>query len=220
MVVPLGAPTSPHGRWITGDHFGRSERVGWAGHDRRARDRGDRRDRFAAKAEGAEVIQIVERDDLRGRMPLERHQRAFAAHAVAVVDDRDPIQAAAFDFDADRARTGIERVLDELFDHDAGRSNDLAGGDLIAQLRGQEANGRQCHQLSPSLEGGIEGRPPVGGASSATTEGPTEGEGEGAVEADLHEHADEECAPRGAGVHLDLFAGRAGLEGDAGCVRR
>ena len=100
----------------------------------------DARQRFAAKAHRNERFEIVERRDLARRVPRQRERQLVARDAGAVVRHADQAGAAAFDVDGDRARAGVERVLDELFDDGRGALDDLAGRDLVDELRGQDAN--------------------------------------------------------------------------------
>ena len=61
-------------------------------------------------------------------------------HPLAVVFDADELLAAELDGDGDAARAGVERVLDQLLD-DRGRTlDDLAGGDLVGEVRRQAMN--------------------------------------------------------------------------------
>ena len=55
-------------------------------------------------------------------MPLDRQREVGRAHAGAVVGDADQRQAAGRRHHLDVAGAGIERVLDQLLDHAAGRS--------------------------------------------------------------------------------------------------
>ena len=66
--------------------------------------------------------------------------KLVARDAAAVVRDADQARAAAFDVDRDRARAGVERVLDELLDDGRRPLDDLAGRDLIDELGRQDAN--------------------------------------------------------------------------------
>ena len=61
-------------------------------------------------------------------------------HAVAVVGDADELAAAGFDLDADAGGAGVERVFEQLFDDGGGAVDDFAGGDLVGDLVGQDAD--------------------------------------------------------------------------------
>ena len=102
--------------------------------DRELRDRADRRQRLAAKAERADGEQIF-LGQLRGGMPLDRQQQIVRRHAAAVVGDADQRQPARRGDDLDLAGAGVERVLDQLLDDARRALDDLAGGDAIDGLR-------------------------------------------------------------------------------------
>ena len=108
--------------------------------DRKPRHRTDRRQRLAAKAERADVVEVVVRQ-LRGGVALDRERQIGARHAGAVVGDADEAAAAAVGHDLDARRAGIERVLDQFL-HDARRPLDhLARGDAVDDAFGQLADG-------------------------------------------------------------------------------
>ena len=88
-------------------------------------------------------------------------------HAVAVVGDADELAAAGFDFDADARGAGVERVFEEFFDHGGRAVDDLAGGDLVGDLVGENADAAhesivdalRCAFASalPEVDGGVDG---------------------------------------------------------------
>ena len=73
-------------------------------------------------------------------MALEGKQRIVARHAAAVVGDLDEAAATGFDFDADACGAGVEGVLEKFLDDRGGAIDDLAGGDLVGDLVGENAN--------------------------------------------------------------------------------
>ncbi|MCW0466650.1 hypothetical protein NB705_003723 [Xanthomonas sacchari] len=102
-----------------------------------AADRGDRRQRFAAKPERAHRFQVVQRGDLAGRVPRDGQRQFLGRDAATVVADADQAHAAFFQIDVDAVRTGVQRVLHQFLD-DRGRTLDhFAGGDLVDQDLGQ-----------------------------------------------------------------------------------
>ncbi len=111
-----------------------------AGGDLERRDRADRRQRLAAKAERGDGGQIAVRQ-FRSRMALDGEVEVLAAHAQAVIDDADQLFAARLDGDVDPARAGVERVLDQLLQRRGRPPDDLAGGDAIDEHRIETANG-------------------------------------------------------------------------------
>ncbi len=71
-------------------------------------------------------------------------QRQFIlVDAAAVVTHPDALPAALLDIDLDAAGTGIQAVLQQFLDHGRRPLDDLAGGDLVDQLRGQYLNTHQ-----------------------------------------------------------------------------
>ena len=73
-------------------------------------------------------------------MALEGQQSVVAIHAVAVVGDADQLSPAAFDLDANAHGAGVERVLKEFLDDRCRPIDHLAGGDLIGNLIGKDAD--------------------------------------------------------------------------------
>ena len=73
-------------------------------------------------------------------MALEGEQSVVAHHAAAVVGDADEAAATGFNFDADAGGAGIEGVLQQLLDDGGGAVDDLAGGDLVGNLVGENAD--------------------------------------------------------------------------------
>jgi hypothetical protein len=67
-------------------------------------------------------------------VPEQCERQLLRWNADAVVRNADQARAAALDSDCDRARPGIERVLDELFDDGRRPLDDLAGRDLVDEL--------------------------------------------------------------------------------------
>ena len=112
--------------------------------------RGDRGQRLAAEAQGADVGQIVV-GQLRRAVPLDRELQLVGRHADAVVDHRDEGAAALLQGDGDAVRAGIDRVLDQLL-HGAGRTlDDLAGGDAVDQGRGKATRASSRRQFTSAV---------------------------------------------------------------------
>ena len=142
IVVPRGRAASST-RWILPPAIS-SVRAGsfvaGGGFKRDARDGGDGGKRFAAKAESGDGEQIVGGAELRSGVALKGQQGVVAVHAVAVVGDADQLAAAGFDFDANAHGAGVEGVLKQLFDHGRGPIDHFAGGDLVGDLIGKNAD--------------------------------------------------------------------------------
>ena len=122
--------------------------------DRDLGDRGDRRQRLAAKAHRRDAFQVGERGDLAGRVAAQRRRQLGGGNAVAVVLDDDGADAAAGQAHGDAGRAGVDGVVEQLA-HDRRRPlDDLAGGDLADQLARQFAD-RSAHAR---LEHGVHRR--------------------------------------------------------------
>ena len=107
--------------------------------NRQPRDGTDRRQGLAAKAQRANVEQVLAsvagRCELRRRVAFDAQRQIGRIHPAAIVGDANERQPATGDDDVDLARTGIKRVLDQFLD-DAGRPLDhLAGGNAVHGLR-------------------------------------------------------------------------------------
>ncbi|VVE59435.1 hypothetical protein PTE30175_05467 [Pandoraea terrae] len=97
-------------------------------------DRGDGRERFAAKAEREHRFELFETADLAGGVTRERKRQLFGRHAAAVVGDGDAAYTAFFELDLEGARAGVERVLEQFLDDGRGPFHDFPGRDLADQL--------------------------------------------------------------------------------------
>src|SRR5712664_2962060 len=111
-----------------------------AGGDRDSRDRGDGRERLAAKSHAADAFQVLEAADLARGVARERERQVVARYAGAVVVDLDALRAALVQRHGDAARVRVEAVLEQLLEHRRGPLDHLAGGDLAHQQIGQDAN--------------------------------------------------------------------------------
>ena len=72
-------------------------------------------------------------------MPLERKRDIARAHAMSIVGDDDPFDPAPRQCDIDPRRSGIDRVLDQLFEHGGGALDDLARRNPVDEMFGQAA---------------------------------------------------------------------------------
>ena len=82
-------------------------------------------------------------------MTLDRQGQLVRGHAVTVVGDQDPGQAAAVRLDLDTLRPGVERILDQFLDG-AGRTFDhLAGGDAVDGFGGETTDGHGIREDRP-----------------------------------------------------------------------
>ena len=97
-------------------------------------DGGDAGDGFAAEAESDDIEDVVVIIYLAGGVGLDAQQRVVLIHAAAVVGDGDGLEPGLFDADGDLVGAGVDGVFDELLDDGGGAFDDLAGGDLIADV--------------------------------------------------------------------------------------
>ena len=75
-------------------------------------------------------------------MPRERQREILALDAGAVVGNADELDAAAGQIDVDRARAGVEAVLQQLLQRSRGPVDHLAGGNLVDQMIRKRADCR------------------------------------------------------------------------------
>ena len=102
--------------------------------DGRLRDRCNSRQRFATKAHGAHVLQLLQITDFAGGMAAQRDGQLFAGNTAAVVFHADQAHAACKQANGNLRRTRIQRVIDQ-FAHDRGRAfHHLASGNLANQF--------------------------------------------------------------------------------------
>jgi hypothetical protein len=107
------------------------------GYELEARDGGDGGKRFAAEAEGSDSEEVVGGMNFGGGVTFEGEEGVVAGHAAAVVGNTDEAAAAGFDFDADAGGASVERILQQFLDDGGGAVDDLAGGDLVGDLVGE-----------------------------------------------------------------------------------
>ena len=91
---------------------------------------GDARQRFTAKSERRQLTQVAFSAQLARGVAVEGKLDFVRGDAVAVVGDQNALRAAALDFDPNVARTGIERVFNQLLHHRSRSLDHLARGDL------------------------------------------------------------------------------------------
>ena len=119
-----------------------------------ARDARNRGKRLAAETEGVDRREIVARRHLARRVRGDRERELGLGDSPAIVGDAHEFGAAALDLDQDRARAGVDRVLDEFLHHARGAFDDLAGGDLVHEFGWQDAD---RHVTNPTQRGSDSG---------------------------------------------------------------
>ena len=96
---------------------------------------------FAAKSHRADIFQVIQAGDLAGGVARQGQRQFVPGDADTVVPDPEQSQAALFHIDIHPAGLGVEGILDQLLDRRCRPLDDLAGSDLIDELRGQGADG-------------------------------------------------------------------------------
>ena len=104
------------------------------------RDRADRGQGLAAKAERADPGEVAV-GELRGGVALDGERQILRPHADPVVDDADQAPPATLDRHLDAAGAGIDGVLHQLLDRGGRPLDHLACGDAIDQDRVEAADG-------------------------------------------------------------------------------
>ena len=85
-------------------------------------------------------IAIIIRRQFRRRMPLDGDRQLLGTHAVAIVLDHQTRQPAALDAHADRPRTRIQRILNQLLGGGSRTLDNLARRNAVHRRRRQPAN--------------------------------------------------------------------------------
>ena len=116
--------------------------------EREPRHGSDAGQRLAAKSQGGDALEIIERCDLAGRVPGEREADFLRLDPDPVVTHPNEPAAAALELNVDARGAGIERVLHELLDHGGGTLDHLAGGNLVDELVVENLDG-QGHLADP-----------------------------------------------------------------------
>ena len=102
-----------------------------------SRDARDRRERLATKAQRVNRSQIRRVANLGGGVAAQRQNGVLPAHSAAVIRNHQQRSAAALDFYRNRPRSGVERVLDQLFERGRRALDHLARRNLAGHLLGQ-----------------------------------------------------------------------------------
>jgi hypothetical protein len=87
------------------------------------------------------VLQVVEAGDLAGGVALEGQRQLVLGDAAAVVGHPDAPHAALLELHLDGRRAGVHGVLEHFLEHRGGPLDDLAGGDLVDEVVGEEVDG-------------------------------------------------------------------------------
>ena len=140
---PLGAADLAHGHILSA--LDAQARAGLLLFGARAHlhagDGGDGRQRLAAKAERADIVELRRVCQLGGGVVLKGQAHLPRLDAAAVVRDAQIGDPAFADLYRHGSRAGIQRVFHQFLDHGRRPFDDLAGGDASDRRRVQYANG-------------------------------------------------------------------------------
>ena len=103
-------------------------------------DGSDARQSLAAKSQGGNAKQIVIVLEFARRMTLNCKIQVLCSHSFAVVGDANQRCAASFDPNKNLRCPGVERVLDQLFDHRRRALDHFTGSDAACHGFGQDLN--------------------------------------------------------------------------------
>src|SRR5262249_49495566 len=95
---------------------------------------------LAAEAEGADAAQVGGGAELAGGVAGEGEREVLGGDAAAVIDHADQLGAPLFHLDVDARAARIDAVFEELLEDAGGALDDLAGGDLGDDVRGELAD--------------------------------------------------------------------------------
>ena len=113
---------------------------------------GDGRERLAAKTERRDALEPARIAQLARRVAQKGDARVLGRHAAAVVRDAQIRHAAAANLHRDGAGAGVNRVFDELLHHRGGPLHDLARGNQVSNVGGEDLDVR--HMRSTPLKVG------------------------------------------------------------------
>ena len=118
-------------------------RACWMGGHAQARNGADRRHRLAAEAQSCDGLQVVQRCDFARRMPGDRDRQLLRGNSAAIIAHADQTNATALDIDLDAVCAGVQAVFNQLLDDGGGTLDDLACGDLVDELAGEDTDGHR-----------------------------------------------------------------------------
>jgi hypothetical protein len=98
---------------------------------------GNRGQRFATKPERQNRRQVFRAPDLARRVPLDCERGVVRLHSLAVVLYANALLSTELDVNHDPVRAGVDRVFNQLLDDRRRTLDDLAGGNLVGEVRGE-----------------------------------------------------------------------------------
>ena len=106
---------------------------------------------LAAKAQRANMLQIVDLRHLARRVARQGQGQLICGNTRAIIRHADQLQAAIHQLHANLRCAGIDAILNQLL-HDRGRAlNHLAGGNLSGDIGRELANGHDRHSSTSAL---------------------------------------------------------------------
>src|SRR5882724_9626477 len=122
------------------DHSRRRWDILDSGHEFDLCNRSYRSQGFPAEPERRNGSQILRATDLRGCVALKGKQRIVANHAFAVIRNFQKPPATTLDVNGDPGRRRIDCILNKLLSDRSWPLDHFAGGDLIGNMIGKDAN--------------------------------------------------------------------------------
>ena len=150
------------------DHLMRMPAIGRPGYQAKTGDRRDARQRLASKTETLDALQILQAANLAGGMTLQRQRQIPRIETNAIVGHPNPLQPGALYIDTNTPGARVEAVLHQLLDHGGRTSDNLAGCDLIDQLRRKSGDATHNRTKLNSTPDRVEARHPGGRRETLT----------------------------------------------------
>ncbi len=112
----------------------------------------DRSQRFAAKPQAHDPLEVFQVANLAGRVACQRQRQIVRRDAAAIVTHFQQFDAGLLDVDIDAPRAGIEAVFQQLLDHRSRTLDNFARRNLVGQTRTEQFDAC-CVQGSLSVIG-------------------------------------------------------------------
>ena len=112
--------------------------IGGTRGQRQTRDGADRGQRFAAKAQAHDSLEIFQIANLAGGMAGQGQRKVVRRYTAAVVANPQQLDPALLDVHLDTTGAGVQAVLQQLLDHRGRAFDHLASGDLVRQPRAEQ----------------------------------------------------------------------------------
>ena len=109
---------------------------------RQPRNRTDRGQRFTAKAQRGNSLEIIQITDLAGGMARQRQRQVILLDTRTIVAHPQQLDARLLNVDIDPFGTGVQAVFQQFLDNGGRPFNDLPCRDLVGQTRTKQLNTR------------------------------------------------------------------------------